>query len=185
MSNNIKLKQQDSKYNWSFKVKILRVLWWPFQIFFLKGTGRILSPLRIFLLKLFGAKIDGTTLVMDGVKIWYPWNLHLKNFSTLGKNVEVYNFAYISIGEQTTISQNTFLCSASHDYTKPDMPLIFSEIIIEDQVWIAANSFIGPGVRVTDGCVIGACSVITKDTESWHVYTGNPAIKVKKRELQE
>jgi putative colanic acid biosynthesis acetyltransferase WcaF len=180
-----KLQQQHSKSNWPFKIKVLRLLWWPFGIFFLKGTGRIFSPLRILLLKLFGAKIPGKTLVMDGVKVWYPWNLTLMPFSTLGRGVEVYNFASIYIGEQSTVSQDTFLCSATHDYTHPHMPLICKPIIIEDQVWIAARCFIGPGINIKQGCVIGACTVLTKNTDSWGGYAGNPAQRIKDRVIKE
>ena len=177
----IKVQQQLSRSNWSLKIKLARVLWWPFGLFFLKGTGRILSPLRIFLLRLFGAKIPGKTLVMDGVKVWFPWNLTLMPFSAVGRCVEIYNFSPIVIGEQSTISQYSFLCSASHDYTKSDMPLIHNPIEIKDQVWVAANCFVGPGVTIGQGCVVGACSVVTKDIRPWTVACGNPCIDVKKR----
>ena len=173
-----KLQQQHSASGWSLKIKILRILWWPFNIFFIRGTGRILSPLRILSLKLFGAKIPGETLVMDGVKVWYPWNLTLMPYSALGNGVEVYNFAPIYIGEQTTISQDTFLCSATHDYTHPHMPLVFKSIIIEDQV---SKCYIGPGVNIAQGCVIGACTVLTKNTTAWGVFAGNPARRIKER----
>lgn len=182
-SVNAKLQQQHSRSGWPLRIKILRVLWWPFQIFFLNGTGRVLSPIRIICLKLFGAKIPGKTLVMDGVKVWYPWNLTLMPYSAVGKGVELYNFAPVYIGEQVTISQGSFLCTASHDYTHPHMPLIYKPIVIREQSWIAANSFIGPDVTVAEGCVIGACSVLTKNTDAWYVYAGNPAVKIKQRHI--
>ncbi|MDR2683898.1 MAG: putative colanic acid biosynthesis acetyltransferase, partial [Prevotellaceae bacterium] len=82
-------------------------------------------------------------------------------------------------------SQRAFLCTASHDITKPDMPLITAPIIIEDQAWIAADAFIGMGVTIGQGAVVGARAAVFKDVEPWTVVGGNPAKFIKKREIKE
>jgi putative colanic acid biosynthesis acetyltransferase WcaF len=168
---------------WSLEIKIKRVLWAPFGVFFLRGTTRYLSPLRIVLLKLFGARIARHTLVMDGVKVWYPWNLEMHRGAALGVGVEVYNFAPVLIGEQATVSQYSYLCTASHDYSVTTMPLIYRPITICDQAWVAAGSFIGPGVTVHQGAVVAARAVVTKDVAAWMVVGGNPAREIKRRTL--
>src|SRR5208283_3316298 len=130
--------------------------------------------------RLFGARIASNALVLDGVKIWYPWNLEMAPFSTLGRSVEVFNFARVTIGEQSTVSQYAYLCTATHDHEKPNMPLIYYPITIHDQVWVAASSFIGPGVSVGQGSVVGACSVVTRDVAPWVIVAGNPARVIKR-----
>jgi putative colanic acid biosynthesis acetyltransferase WcaF len=61
-------------------------------------------------------------------------------------------------------------------------PLKLAPIKIEDNVWICADAFVGPGVTVFEGAVLGARGVLMKNTEAWGVYGGNPAIKVNNRE---
>src|SRR5882757_3634682 len=180
---NSRVTQQYTRSGWPLRVKLRRVLWGPFKLLFLRGTGRWLSPVRVAALRLFGAQIETPTLVMDGVLVWHPWSLTLKRYSCLGRGVEVYNYAQITIGEQATVSQGTYLCSASHDFEDPTMPLIYHPINIGDQSWVSANCFVGPGVTISEGAVVGACSVVVKDVPAWVVVAGNPARVIKPRRL--
>ena len=181
---NVRVTLQHTRSGWSLRVKLQRVLWWPFKLLFLRGSGRWLSPLRVYALMLFGARIERPVLIMDGVIVWHPWSLTLHRYCTLGRGVEVYNYARITLGEQATVSQGTYLCSASHDFEDPTMPLIYHPITIEAQAWVAANCFIGPGLTVGEGAVVGACSVVTTDVPAWTVVAGNPARVIKPRRLQ-
>jgi putative colanic acid biosynthesis acetyltransferase WcaF len=110
-----------------------------------------------------------------------PWNLTISDIVALGVGVNVYNFSHVAIGRQVLISQNVFLCTGTHDYQHRDMPLCYKGIIIEPFAWVAANVFIGPGVTVHEGGVVGACSVVTRDTPAWTVVAGNPARAIKQR----
>ena len=175
---------QYTRSGWPLSVKIRRALFGPFRLLFLRGTGRWLSPLRIGVLKLFGARIETPALVMDGVIVWHPWSLTLHRYSTLGRGVEVYNYADVVVGEQATISQYTFICSATHDYEDPTMPLTYQPISIGAQSWVAAGSFIGPGVTIGEGAVVGARSVVMRDVPAWTVVAGNPARIIKVRRLR-
>jgi putative colanic acid biosynthesis acetyltransferase WcaF len=118
---------------------------------------------------------------MDGVTVWMPWNLEMDSCSVLGRRVEIYNFAKIVIGQQTVISQDVYLCTASHDYEHPHMPLTCEPIFIGAQSWIASGAFVGPGVHIGNGAVIGARSVVTKDMPEWMVCAGNPCQPLKRR----
>jgi putative colanic acid biosynthesis acetyltransferase WcaF len=180
----LRVELQHTPSGWPLSVKIRRVLWVPFKLLFLRGTGRLLSPLRIYALMLFGAKIERPALVMDGVKVWHPWSLTLHRYCTLGRGVEVYNYAHITLGEQATVSQETFLCSASHDYEDPSMPLVYHPIHIGPQSWVAAGCFIGPGITIGEGAVVGAYSVVTKDVPPWTIVAGNPARVLRARKLK-
>jgi putative colanic acid biosynthesis acetyltransferase WcaF len=168
-----------SKSVWSVEIKFLRILWFLFGFIFY--LPRQFSPVRILLLRIFGAKIGKACLICANVKVWMPWNLELSDYVAIGKGVEIYNFGKVSIGSQSLISQRSYLCTASHDYNHPHFPLIWKNIEIGSQCWVAAESFIGPGVKIGDGSIIGARSVVTKDIASWQVCAGNPSKVIKSR----
>jgi len=175
---------QNTRSGWPLRVKLKRVLFAPFRLLFLRGSGRRLSPLRVFVLRLFGARIDTPVLIMDGVIVWHPWSLTMHRYCTLGRGVEVYNYAHITIGEQATVSQETYLCSASHDVEDSTMPLIYAPISIGAHSWVAARCFVGPGISVGEGAVVGACSVVVKDVPPWTIVAGNPARVIRPRVLK-
>ena len=79
------------------------------------------------------------------------------------------------------ISQDCYLCAGTHDYTRPDLPLLKPEIHIGAGVWVAAGAFIGPGVSVGDNSVVAARSVVVKNVEPAMVVGGNPARVIKPR----
>lgn len=176
-----------STYNHSFgiKNKILRVLWGVGYFFlfrpFISGLFR---RWRIFVLQMFGAKLSGTVNIYSSVKIWAPWNLAMGDYSCLGPYVDCYNQGKISIGANTVISQKTYLCASTHDFTKSDFPLVCKPIVIGSQVWVAADAFVGPGLTIGEGAVVAAKAVVVKDVEPWTVVGGNPARFIKKREIK-
>lgn len=178
-----KIDLKKSKHNWPLNIKVKRILWMIISPMFFNYFGRFFSPLRVFILRCFGAKIGKECLISQNVKIWLPWNLTLGNYVAIGRSVEIYNFGNISIGNQVVISQYSFLCTASHDYTKKNFPLIWKDIVIKDYVWIAAKAFIGPGVKLNEGVVIGACSVVNRSLPEWKIFAGNPCREIKNRDM--
>jgi len=130
---------------------------------------------------LFGADIGRQSNIRSSVKIWAPWNLKVGNFSSIGPATDIYNQGKIEIGNRTIISQKTYLCASTHDYNLATFPLITKPIKIGNQVWIAADSFIGPGVQVGDGVIVGARSAVFKNVQPWTIVRGNPAEFVKDR----
>lgn len=171
---------------YSISNKIRRLLWticWtilarPFP----RGT---FMPWKRFLLHLFGAKIADTACVHASATIFMPWNLEMKDYACIGPCVDCYNAAPIIIGSNAVISQRAYLCTASHDITLPTHPQIEKPIIIEDKVWVAAEAFVGPGVTVGEGAVVGARACVFKDVEPWTVVGGNPAKFIKKRIIKD
>jgi putative colanic acid biosynthesis acetyltransferase WcaF len=109
----------------------------------------------------------------------------MDEYSCLGPFVDCYCVAPIKIGAHATVSQYSFLCTASHDIEQTQMPLVTAPIQIGAGAWIAADVFVGPGVTVGDGAVVGARSTLLKDVEPWAVVAGNPARFIKKRILRE
>jgi putative colanic acid biosynthesis acetyltransferase WcaF len=89
----------------------------------------------------------------------------------------------IKIGAYSTISQYSYLCTASHDYRSLKMPLVAAPITIGERVWITADVFVGPGVTIGEGSVVLARSTVLKSVDSWMVVGGNPAKVIKARVL--
>ncbi len=55
------------------------------------------------------------------------------------------------------------------------------DTVVGNDVWIGRESVIMPGVRIGDGAIVAACSVVAKDVEPYTVVGGNPARPIKKR----
>lgn len=145
--------------------------------------SRLFKKWRVLVLKCFGAKIEWSSHIYASVKIWAPWNLEIGANSSLGPNVDCYNQGKISIGDNTVISQKTYLCASTHDYTKKDFPLILKPITIGNGVWIAADAFVGPGVYINHRAVIAARAVVVTKVEENTVVGGNPAKFIKKIDM--
>lgn len=142
---------------------------------------RIFSQFRILLLKIFGADIEWGIEIYSSVDIFAPWNLSIGKYSCIGPNTTIYNKAPIVIGENCVISQGAYLCTASHDISKKSHDLITKPIIIKNRAWVAAEAFVGMGVTIGEGAVVGARAAVFKDVEPWTVVGGNPAKVIKKR----
>lgn len=170
-----------STTQWSLSLKLRRALWQYIVRPIFYATPRSANLLRISILRLMGAKIGHTCLIQPKVNILMPWNLRIGNFVAIDHHVEIYNFAQVSIQDMTVISQRSYLCTGSHDYTHPYMPLIWKPITIGSECWVAAEVFIAPGVEIGNGSVIGARSVVTKSMPGWMVCAGNPCAPIKAR----
>lgn len=131
--------------------------------------------LRRWLLRLFGAEIDPTARVRPSAKISYPWRLKIGAHTAVGDHAILFCLGPITIGARCTISQYAHLCSGSYDYTSRAMTLVTSPIIIEDDAWIAADVFVGPGVTVGRDSVIGARSTVLHSLPAGKIYAGDNA----------
>jgi putative colanic acid biosynthesis acetyltransferase WcaF len=163
------------------KEKVLRALWGWFQLPFARCTPKQFSPLRVALLKLFGAKLAAHVEIGAGVRIWMPWNLTMGEYSSIGFGAEIYNFAPVVVGRHVVISQYNYVCTSTHDYTHPNFPLVSKPIQIGSQAWIASGCLISPGVTIGEGAVIGARSLVTKSMPAWMVCAGSPCKPLKER----
>ena len=94
--------------------------------------------------------------------------------------------AKVIIGENCLISYDFFARTDVHNYIEKDI-LIQKQgiheknIIIGNDVWIGYDVKVMAGITIADGCVIAAGSVVTRDTEPYCLYAGNPAVKKKER----
>jgi putative colanic acid biosynthesis acetyltransferase WcaF len=161
-----------------------RLLWMAARPFF-RLTPRPCFGLRALVLRLMGARIAPHVNIYNSAVIYHPWKFTAGEWSAVGEGVLIYNLGPVSIGSRVTVSQRAHLCAGTHDYTRADMPLLKPPIVVEDQAWICADAFVGPGVRVGQGAVVAARAVVVKDVEPWTVVAGNPARPIKRREIRQ
>jgi putative colanic acid biosynthesis acetyltransferase WcaF len=161
--------------------KIGRILWNYVGQKLFRLTFHNWYGLRNTLLRAFGARIGAHVRFRPTVLVEQPWNLRVGDHSSIGDYSVVYCLGTVTIGRFVSISQRAHLCAGSHDLTHPQLPLVRPPILVHDQVWIAADAFVGPGVTIGEGAVLGARGCAFKDLPAWGIYGGNPARKLRDR----
>jgi putative colanic acid biosynthesis acetyltransferase WcaF len=180
------MKQTDlSKFNndWykpgAGKIKI--VLWYIINALFLINPLNPFSKLKVFLLRLFGAKIGKGVVIKQSVNIKYPWLLEIGDNTWIGERVWIDNLAQVTIGKNCCLSQGAMLLCGNHNYKKETFDLITGAITIEDGAWVGALSIVCPGVTLKTHSILSVSSVATETLEAYTMYKGNPALKIRER----
>lgn len=186
MSMNKRLKpvaNQDSPYQspWSTSTRIKNVLFNTTWALTCRLTPNQLNFWRIFVLRLFGAKISGRPYVAPSARITMPWNITLEHRACLAPGSELYALGPIVMRERCTLSQHGYVCTGSHDITAEELPLVVGPVEIGADAFIFAFVFVAPGISIGEGAVIGACSVVTKDMPAWTICAGSPCKPIKPR----
>lgn len=158
-----------------------RILWYFTNVLFFVNPLNLSSGLKVRLLRLFGAKIGKGVVIKPSVNIKYPWNLSVGNYTWIGENVWIDNLVQTTIGANVCISQGAMLLCGNHNYKKTTFDLMVKPIIIEDGVWVGAQSTVCQGVKMKSHSVLCVGSTVSKDLEAYWIYRGNPAVKVAKR----
>ena len=173
--------------SFSLSNRIYRAVWGLTWLLLFRPTPRTANLWRRTVLRMFGAKLGRNFRIHGNCRIWAPWQLKVGDFVSIGEGVHLYNMAPIAIGDRAVVSQGSHLCAGSHDYNSPNFQLIAKPITIGSDAWICTEAFVGPGVDVPAGCVLGARAVLTRTPESgaWGVFAGNPAIKIKQRKIRD
>jgi putative colanic acid biosynthesis acetyltransferase WcaF len=179
MQVDIAANRRSKKY--TSRELIGRVLWSLVHPLF-RFSPRKCFGWRGWMLRVFGASIGNNVHIYPNVRIFLPWNLTVGDDSAIGDSVILYNLGPISLGQRVTVSQNAHLCSGTHDYRLPDMPLIRASIRVEDEVWICADAFVGPDVCVQRRAIVGARAAVFKDVGAHEIVGGNPAKLIKMRD---
>jgi putative colanic acid biosynthesis acetyltransferase WcaF len=180
------MKVQLSTYKSTIRPPFIKGFIWYFinALFFINPMNPI-SSLKVFLLRLFGAKIGNGVRIKPGVNIKYPWLLTIGNNVWIGENVWIDNLDNITIANNVCISQGAMLLSGNHNYKKSAFDLIVGEITLEEGVWIGARSVVCGGVTGQSHAILTVNSIAVKDMEAYCIYQGNPATFIRKRDIQE
>ncbi|GAC1655990.1 MAG: putative colanic acid biosynthesis acetyltransferase [Acidobacteriaceae bacterium] len=158
-----------------------RLLWNICHSLLYRPSPRSLHAWRAFLLRAFGATLGPGCHFYPGSRIWAPWNLRCEDAVAVADGAEIYNPAPIFLGSHAILSQDAYICGATHDYDDPGFPLLAYEMSLGRYSWICARASVAPGVSVSEGAVLGLGSVATRDLQAWWVYAGVPATKIKQR----
>ncbi|MBK8846657.1 MAG: colanic acid biosynthesis acetyltransferase WcaF [Bacteroidetes bacterium] len=158
--------------------------WYFINVLFFINPLNPSSSLKIFLLKMFGARIGTGVRIKPAVNIKYPWKLTLGDYVWVGEHVWIDNLEVISIGNHACLSQGAMLLTGNHDYKKEDFGLITESITIEQGVWIGAHAIVCPGVTCKSHSVLAVNSVATHHLDANTIYQGNPAVAIRKREIK-
>jgi putative colanic acid biosynthesis acetyltransferase WcaF len=136
------------------------------------------------LLRLFGARVHPTARIRPSARISYPWRLSVGAHTAIGDHAIVFCLGPITIGDRCTISQYAHLCSGTHDYTTRSMDLVTKPIVIEDDAWIAADVFVGPGVTIGRDTLVGARSTVMHSLPPATICGGDSAHPIRPREIR-
>lgn len=161
--------------------RVRRLLWNFCHALLYRTSPRPMHAWRSFLLRSFGATLGRNCHFYPASKVWAPWNLVCADQVTAADGAEIYNPAPVRLGSHAILSQDAYLCGATHDYDDAAFPLLAYAMEIGPYAWICARASVAPGVDVGEGAVLGLGSVATRSMEPWGVYAGTPAIKVKER----
>jgi putative colanic acid biosynthesis acetyltransferase WcaF len=163
--------------------RLKRFLWYFINELFLKNRYNPSSSVKLFWLKCFGAKIGNGVVIKPSVNIKYPWKLKIGNHCWIGEEVWIDNLEEVTIGDHVCLSQGAFLICGNHNYKSTAFDLIVKPIHIESGAWIGSKSVVGPGVTVGSHAVLSLGSVASNNLDSYRIYRGNPAIKIKTRNI--
>jgi putative colanic acid biosynthesis acetyltransferase WcaF len=161
--------------------RLRRLVWNITWLLLYRISPRPFHAWRAMLLRLFGATLGPNCHFYPASRVWAPWNLVCADHVAAADGVEIYNPSPIQIDTHVILSQDCYLCGATHDYNDPHFPLLAFRMTIERYAWICARASVAPGVHVGEGAVLGLGAIATRDLAPWTVYSGNPATAIRTR----
>lgn len=173
--------QAEGGASFSIGNRLSRLVWMTCWTLLARWTPPPLHGWRRLILRAFGARIGRGVRVYGSARIWYPPLLEMGDYSVIGPSANCYNQGAVTIGARAVISQGAQLCAGTHDVSDPNFQLVTRPIAIGERAWIAADAFVGPGVTVGEGAVLGARAVAMRNLEPWTIYSGNPAQSLRPR----
>jgi putative colanic acid biosynthesis acetyltransferase WcaF len=160
-----------------------RVLWFILSAIFFTSRFPV-NPFKIFLLRLFGARIGRGVVIKPSVNIKSPWSLEIGDFTWIGESVWIDNLVQVRIGSHACISQGALLLTGNHNYKKSSFDLMAGEIIVADGAWVGAKAVVCSGVTCASHSILTAGSIAVSDLEPYGIYQGNPAVKIRDRVIE-
>lgn len=164
---------------------LTRGIWFFVNVCVMQNRMNPFSGLRVFFLKIFGAKVGSGVVIKPNVNIKYPWKLEIGNNVWIGEQVWIDNLGEVKIGDNVCLSQGSMLLCGNHNYKKIEFDLIVGDINLEEGVWIGAHSVVCPGVSCKSHSILSVNSVAVKTLEAYTIYQGNPAVETRKREFKD
>jgi len=102
----------------------------------------------------------------------------------IGERVWIENLAKVTIGSHVCLSQGAMIMTGNHNYKKSTFDLMVAPVTLEDGVWIGAQATVCPGVTCRSHSVLSMKSLTNKDLSANGIYAGNPAVKIRERDIE-
>ena len=169
-----------TKMKWLFWAIVNETLFY-YSPFFCYGWRR-------FLLRCFGAKIARSATIGRKVTINSPWNLHVGESTTICNHAWLMCSATVTIGDCTIIGEHVKILAGSHESNSMTFKGIGSSISIGNRCWIASSALLASGSRrlkIGDGAIVGAGSVVYLSVKSMVIVAGNPAKVIGERQFNQ
>ena len=161
---------------------LVRVAWYVLNACII-NTACPFNFIKIFLLKMFGARVGKNVVVKPRANIKYPWNISIGDNTWIGERVWLDSLGKIIIGSNVCLSQGAMIICGNHNYKKSSFDLMVQDICIEEGVWIGAGAIVCAGVTCKSHAMLASGSVATDNLEPYSIYQGNPAVKIKERAI--
>jgi len=162
----------------------IEALWIVFAAPLLASRVMISSKVRVWLLRLFGARIGANVYIKPGVRVKFPWYLSIGDHCWIGEDVWIDNLTHVSIASHVCVSQGAYFCTGNHDWSERNMRLFAKPIRLETGSWVGARAVICPGVTIAEGAILSVGGIATKDLAPYGIYSGNPAAFVRTRVIK-
>lgn len=156
-------------------------LWWLVQATLFRWSPQFMYSFRSNLLRIFGANVGKCLIIRPSATVTYPWKVKIGDHVWIGDDVVLYSLGEITIGDNTVISQRSYICAGDHDYTQPEFPIRGPNIHIGSECWLATDTYVAPGITIKNKCVVGARSGVFKNLPEGMVCAGTPAKPIKPR----
>lgn len=181
MNHSTQLRKDFNKKGFQAGASLAKICCWYLVSTLFFHTGIIpFSNILVLILRIFGASIGKHVRIKPGIRVKYPWKLSVGDNSWIAACL-IENLDNVIIGKHVCISQQAMLLTGNHNYQSVSFDLITSPIILHDGSWIGAKAVVCPGVIVASHAILSVGSVATKNMDTYTIYQGNPAIKIRKR----
>lgn len=159
-------------------------LWWIVQAILFRPSPQFMYGWRRWLLRRFGAQVGAGVILRPTVRVQFPWKVSIGDYAWVGDDVVLYSLGPITIGEHAVISQKSYLCTGSHDPADKAFPIFHRPITIEPECWLASDVYVGPGVTIGRGTIVGARSSVFKDLPAGKLFVGTPPQFIRDRVMK-
>jgi len=161
---------------------IKRLCWYFTNAVWINSAFPI-NGIKLFLLRLYGAKIGNGVVIKPHVNIKYPWKLEVGNDVWIGEYVWIDNLGEVKMEDNVCVSQGALLLCGNHNYKKEIFDLIVGDITLEQGVWIGAKATVCPGVTCKSHSVLAVGSVATTDLDTYSIYQKKKKKKIRERKF--
>jgi len=158
-----------------------RALWSICYALLFRPSPRPFHAWRSLLLRCFGAQLGRGCHIYPGARIWAPWNFSCGDVVAIADDAQIYNPWPVTVGSHAIVSQQAYVCTASHDMDDPGFPMVGAPVSIGEHAWICARAAVLPGVTLGPGAVLALGSIATRDLAQWTLHAGAPARAVRGR----